>query len=117
MRPGDVLGPLQLEAIREVVRQELAELGTAPLVEGYIGTAEAARRAGVTQETVTAWIAKGILAAVKVPGTKGWKIRAGDLAAVMESRGTQPDSAIDFTAARGRRIAGSITTPPPKKGA
>ncbi len=90
MRPGDVLGPLQLEAIREVVRQELAELATAPRVEGYISTAEAAQRAGVAGDTIRSWIARGVLEGTRPPGTKGWRIRPADLQAVLAGGESTP---------------------------
>jgi excisionase family DNA binding protein len=89
---------LALEAlrllVRQVVRDELRGASPAtPATEGFIGTAEAARRAGVGADAVLTWIAKGLLAATKPPGTKSWRIRAEDLDALLAGRtGAKPVS-------------------------
>ncbi len=98
--------------VRQVVREVLAEERPASpaAAEGFIGCAEAARRAGVEPATVRGWVKAGLLAAVKPPQTRGWKIRPADLDAFMQSRGTAgalpPADPIDLTA---HRLAQSIS--------
>lgn len=86
---------LALEAlkmlVRETVREELQAAQGAPQpVEGYIGTAEAARRAGAAADTVLAWIAKGVLPATKPQGSKSYRIRPSDLERYLENTGGTP---------------------------
>lgn len=97
--------------VRGIVRDALAEAGAAaPRPEGFIGTAEAARRAGVKQETILAWIAKDLLPASRVEGAKGWKIRPADLDAVLggQQTGSRPAPVADLAQERGRRLADSV---------
>lgn len=99
--------------IREVVREELAA-ATAPLArpEGFIGTKEAARRAGVKQPTILDWIARDILPATRVEGARGFKIRPSDLDAVLSGKyagaNPAPSKPVDFAGERARRLAASI---------
>jgi len=97
--------------VRQVVREELAGPATSPArPEGFVGTAEAARRAGVKADTVRAWVARGILPATLIPGARGYKIRGSDLDALLsgQSRGTEPAHPVDLAAERGRRLADSV---------
>ncbi|WP_041453470.1 helix-turn-helix domain-containing protein [Anaeromyxobacter dehalogenans] len=98
--------------VRGIVREALAEAGAAaPRPEGFIGTAEAARRAGVKQETILAWIGKDLLPASRVEGAKGWKIRPADLEAVLggQQTGSRPAASVaDLAQERGRRLADSV---------
>lgn len=41
------------------------------LLQGYISTSEASKRSGFHQRTVTTWIHKGLLPAVRLPGKRG----------------------------------------------
>ncbi|SRR6266542_628619 len=112
---NDAADRVALEGLRLLIRQELRALlaeerPTSPgAAEGFIGCAEAARRAGVEQAAVRRWVKSGLLAAVKPPQTRGWKIRPADLDAFMQSRGTAgvlpPADPIDLTA---HRLAQSI---------
>jgi excisionase family DNA binding protein len=97
--------------VRQVVREALAEAGAgAPKQEGFICTAEAARRAGVKQPTILDWIARDLLPATRIEGSRGFKIRPTDLDAVLagQSRGLQPANAVDLAAERGKRLASSV---------
>lgn len=100
--------------VRSIVREALAEAAAAaPRVEGFIGTAEAARRAGVKQATVVDWISRDLLPASRVEGSKGFKIRPSDLEAVLagQSKGTGPAPSrepVDLAAERGRRLAETV---------
>lgn len=101
--------------VRQAVREALAEAhADAPRPEGFIGTAEAARRAGVKQETILAWIARDLLPAAKIEGSKGWKIRPADLQAVLagQSVGPRPAPVADLAQERGRRLAESVRRKP-----
>jgi excisionase family DNA binding protein len=95
----------------EVVERVLARIADqAPRqVEGFIGAAEAARRAGVEQATIRHWIKAGALPATKRPGVRGWKIKPADLESFLagvESEGAKPvPDPVNLTA---RRIAASI---------
>jgi excisionase family DNA binding protein len=91
-----------LEAmIERVVRRVLAEERPASMVEGYLGTREAARRWGVGQDTVLAAIAGGRLPATRPPGSRDWRIRPADLEAFLAGQaGAQP---VDFAAKRAER--------------
>jgi excisionase family DNA binding protein len=105
---------LALEAlrlfVRQVVRDELAAAPAAPAaVEGFIGTAEAARRAGVMPDTVLNWIARGTLPATRPPGLKAWRIRSSDLEAVLtESGGGPPVNIAAKRVERAVRIAAAV---------
>lgn len=100
--------------VRGIVRETLAEAAAAaPKAEGFIGTAEAARRAGVKQATVVDWISRDLLPAARIEGSKGFKIRPCDLEAVLagQSKGggpATPREPVDLTAERGRRLAESV---------
>lgn len=97
--------------VRGIVREALAEAGAStPRPEGYIGSAEAARRAGVKQATILEWIGRDLLPASRVEGAKGWKIRPADLEAVLSGKHTeaQPPNPVDLAQERGRRLADSI---------
>lgn len=114
---------LALEAlrmlVREVVRQELA--ATSPAAgapEGFIGTAEAARRAGVAPDAVLEWITKGLLPATKPGGTKAWRIRPAELDEFLagRSKGVAPVSIEAKRAERAARIAAAVTSDGAGKG-
>jgi excisionase family DNA binding protein len=97
--------------VRAVVREELA-VASANVArpEGFIGTREAARRAGVQQDTILAWIGRDLLPATRVAGARGFKIRPADLDALLsgQSRGTPPADPVDLAGERAKRIASSI---------
>lgn len=77
--------------VAERVQEALhAAQGAPKPVEGYLGTPEAARRAGVAPDTVLAWISKGILPATKPEGVKAWRIRPSDLDRFLENTGGTP---------------------------
>lgn len=104
---------LALEAlrlfVRQVVRDELVAAAPAAPAEGYLGTAEAARRAGVATDTIGEWIARGILPATRPPRTKAWRIRPADLEAVLSERsGAQPLHLDAKRAERAARLAASL---------
>lgn len=101
---------LVLAALRCLVREELEvalrerqEAGQRP--EGYLTTREAARRAGVAQDTVLAWISKGILQATRPQGVKGWKIRPADLEAALSATEVGGDAPLKLEDARAARAA------------
>jgi excisionase family DNA binding protein len=100
--------------VRQVVRDELARVATAPRPEGFIGTREAARRAGVKQDTILDWIARDLLPASRIEGARGFKIRPVDLDAVLAGQhaGEQPPNPVDLTAERGKRLALSVSRRP-----
>jgi excisionase family DNA binding protein len=90
---------LALEAlrlfVRQVVRDELAAAPAAPAaVEGFIGTVEAGRRAGVRADTILEWIERGTLPATRPARTKQWRIRPSDLEAMLSERGGGPPVSI-----------------------
>jgi excisionase family DNA binding protein len=106
----------RLAAIVDLLAEEIAERVVARVaaqaprqVEGFIGAAEAARRAGVEQATVRHWIKSGALPAVKREGLRGWKIKPADLEAFLAGTKQAGSPAVlppvDLTA---RRIAMSI---------
>jgi excisionase family DNA binding protein len=103
-----------LEGLRmfvlQVVRDELARAAVAPRAEGFIGTREATRRAGVKQDTILEWIARDLLPASRIEGSRGWKIRPADLEAVLsgQSRGVEPACPVNLAAERGKRLASSV---------
>ena len=84
----------------------------AAAVEGFIGCAEAARRAGVEQATVRGWIKSRVLHAVKPPGTRGWKIKPSDLDAFLlrpaQAGGDTVLPPVDLAGERAKRLAASI---------
>lgn len=101
-----------LEAAQEAagVAQEATQ---AP--EGLISTAESARRSGMRQATILAWIARGTLPATKPQGSRGYRVRPSDLAAVLagkggaERTGTEPHPApVDLAGERGRRLGEAL---------
>jgi excisionase family DNA binding protein len=97
--------------VRQVVREAIAEsAAAAPRPEGFIGTAEAARRAGVKQDTILSWISRDILPAARIEGARGWKIRPTDLDAVLSGKhtGAPPADPVDLAGERARRLAASI---------
>jgi excisionase family DNA binding protein len=99
------------EVAREAVQTALASLRPGQAVDGYIGTREAARRAGVKQSTVLGWIGDGRLRATKPDGVKGWRIRSADLERLLTGHmraGEPPPDPVDLTAERGRRLAASF---------
>jgi excisionase family DNA binding protein len=92
-RLAALVGAALLEAVDRAVAKRLPELlaanaATAP--EGFIGTGEAARRAGVKADTVLEWITRGALPATRPPGTKQWRLRPSELDAFIagQSAGT-----------------------------
>jgi excisionase family DNA binding protein len=92
--------------VREVVREALQEAqGASQPAEGYILTAEAARRAGVGADAVLGWISKGLLPATKPQGAKSWRIRPADLDRFLESTGPQPAPPLDLDEQRRVRAA------------
>jgi excisionase family DNA binding protein len=106
----------RLAAIVDLLAEEIAERVVARVaaqaprqVEGFIGCAEAARRAGVEDATVRHWIKSGALAAAKRDGVRGWKIKPADLEAFLagvELEGAKPvPDPVNLAA---RRIAASI---------
>lgn len=105
------LGPALEAIVRELAREEARKLlqeaqapGARP--EGYLTTSEAARRAGVAQDTVLAWIGKGLLPATKPQGVKGWKVRPADLEDFLKgSTGAPPLRLEDHRAARAAALA------------
>ncbi len=106
-----------LEGLRLLIRQELRALlaeerPTSPAAaEGFIGCAEAARRAGVEPATARGWIKARILTATKVPGVRGWKIKPSDLNAFLAGVQAGSDSVlrpVDLAGERARRLAASI---------
>jgi excisionase family DNA binding protein len=115
---GDRLVELDLAAaIRALLRHPLVRAEVAAIIresdapaaraEGYIGTSEAARRADVKPDAVLGWISKGLLAATRPPGAKGWRIRPADLERFLagESAGAQPvHSTVDLAARREERV-------------
>jgi excisionase family DNA binding protein len=123
---SDAADRVALEGLRLLIRQELRALlaeerPTSPAaVEGFIGCAEAARRAGVEAATVRGWVKAGVLAAVKPPGTRGWKIKPSDLDAFLArpSTGLEPvhSPPVDLAGERARRLAASIPRAPGKGG-
>lgn len=120
MNPREILGPAQVEAVRALVREVLAERSPAPVAEGFLGTREAARRAGVKPDTIRDWVARGILPATKPPGVRGFRIRPADLDAVLSGRstGSAPHASppVDLAGERARRLAASISRSPGKGG-
>jgi excisionase family DNA binding protein len=90
--------------IRQIVDDKLAAAHASPAaVESFIGTVEAARRAGVTADTVLSWIARGTLPATRPPGLKAWRIRAGDLEAMLSEKRVGPP--VNIAAKRVERAA------------
>lgn len=110
------MSDLGFEAMVErIVRRVLAqERATSPAVaEGYLGTREAARRAGVQPDTIRDWIKTGLLTATKPAGVRGFRIRPSDLDAVLTGRAaTGGTPLVDLAGERARRLADSI----PRKG-
>jgi excisionase family DNA binding protein len=91
--------------VREAVREALQEAqGAAPRPEGFIGTAEAARRASCKPDAVLDWIRRGLLTATRPPGAKGWRIRPADLEDFLGGKSTGPKP-VDLEAARRERAA------------
>lgn len=90
--------------VRQLVEEALAERGAdRPAVEGYLSVAQAALRAGIKPAALRAWITgtrnrktgavrPPSLPATKVPGSRDWKIRWGDLEALL-SGGVSTDDA------------------------
>ncbi len=99
-------------ALRALVRQEVEEAlrtrqEAGPRPEGYLTTSEVARRAGAAQDTVLAWIGKGLLPATRPQGVKGWRIRPADLEAFLvgQHAGPKPASIDDARRARAAALA------------
>ena len=92
---GDLLLQLVSDAVRAVVREELAGLKDelaalhpeAP-VNKLMTVAEAAEYAGVKEATIRDWINRGKLSAVKAG--QQWRMKPVDLDAAMQA-GTQDD--------------------------
>lgn len=109
---------LVLEALRALVRLEVEEALRArqevgPRPEAFITTTEAARRAGVTQDTVLAWISSDKLTATRPPGTKAWRIKPGDLDRLLSAQGApEPARLEDHRAAAAARLAASVNSSP-----
>lgn len=100
------LRPVVREIVLEVLQERAPAAAAAP--EGYLGSAAAARAAGVKQATVREWIKLG-LPAVKRPGLRGWKIRRSDLMAWIEGALQSTEAKpLDLAAERARRIAASV---------
>lgn len=71
----------EIEAlIRKIVREELAQVGRAPEL---LTTAEAAKLARLTQETLREWIADGRLRAVRAG--RRYRIARSDLEAALSA--------------------------------
>lgn len=116
---SDTADRVALEGLRLLIRQEVRALlaeerpASPAAVEGFIGAAEAARRAGVEAATVRGWVKAGILTATKVPGVRGWKIKPSDLAAFLAGvqAGGEPHNSpapVDLAGERAKRLAQSI---------
>ncbi len=71
--------------VRAELQKILAEIAPAAgaEVEGFISTAEAARRAGVTKATLAGWIRSGVVPATRLPRSRGYRVRWVDVEAVL----------------------------------
>ena len=89
-------------AVARRLPEVLARGGAAP-AEGFIGTAEAARRWGVQADTVLAAIADGRLPASKPGGCKSWRIKPSDLEAFLAGQDAGAKPVLDLAAKRAER--------------